>query len=412
MSSDFEESFSDDSLEEEERIQIKNEVNDSGVSIERDALDWNETNEAQAEFLYDEVSIENSKVEFNESGLGEQQTGFLSVEVGDSDLSSEKALLEQEPQKRKRGRPRKNTHGTETKIKQTKVRPRKRFFYDPSLEKSNVEFENDNLGEERFQNLKTYIKRKKSSANFSNKLSQALNTIELNNIEKQQIKAPSSMIDCGSPSEMPKLQSPDELLQNLSFDNFDDIAQTVSNSMDERPKMNVLETTKRNFWKSYEKNEETGHVLNFQPMRIERIENPKKLGRPIGIERKIPRNPHKRCSEMIAQKGFETLTKLPYGWSKSTYSENTTGSRRNVVFRSPAKDLLNTKLKLKQYLEENNITHIKLSSFDFCPYNAGTLCAKEQKEQKRLHNSRKHANDTEDPDDPTEIDAVVFQDKP
>merc|ERR1719318_1648621 len=188
MSSDFEESFSDDSLEEEERIQIKNEVNDSGVSIERDALDWNETNEAQAEFLYDEVSIENSKVEFNESGLGEQQTGFLSVEVGDSDLFKEKALLEEEPQKRKRGRPRKNTHGTETKTKQTKGRPRKRFFYDPALEKSNVEFDNDNLGEERLQNLKTYTKRKKSSANFSNKLSKALNTIELNDMKNNRLK--------------------------------------------------------------------------------------------------------------------------------------------------------------------------------------------------------------------------------
>ena len=118
------------------------------------------------------------------------------------------------------------------------------------------------------------------------------------------------------------------------------------------------------------------------------IKNPTRRGRPKGAKNKktstkerktwkrakVMNNPHKICqkNENII------LPKLPYGWTKTVNKLNK-NTRLTVMFRSPAKDVILTKVKLKAYLEEHHITHIDLTKFDFCPYNAGKECAKEQR---------------------------------
>merc|ERR1712129_230974 len=140
-------------------------------------------------------------------------------------LSVEKAEVNEEPPKRRRGRPRKTEHVKKTSKKPgrpkkndakvtTKRSWKKKPFYDPIHERS----EKMESFKPNAENLKTYQKKKKQKSNFSEKLSIAFNTIEMNNMEIPDIEAHSSKIDC----EQPELPNGD-IFKDLPFEKFEDI---------------------------------------------------------------------------------------------------------------------------------------------------------------------------------------------
>jgi len=164
---------------------------------------------------------------------------------------------------------------------------------------------------------------------------------------------------------MPKSPNIENLTNNTPFENFEDISQNVFKTL--------------NNWIDEPRNSFT-EILKEPDTRTLKVPNHEQDEIPEKCE-----DQHESCSVIVAQNGGEILTKLPYGWTKSYFEpENLLRSRKHVMFRSPARDCIKTKEELKQYFAEHNINHIRLSSFDFCPYNAGSLCTNLFKEHQKI----------------------------
>ena len=281
--------------------------------------------------------------------LGDEKLENVESKLGQDDKLFQ---LEQEPQKKKRGRPR--TAQTLNRIRRIPTE-----FVDPFLDTSQ-EFMNADLLKCDTEKVKTYSKKGKLKSGDSHQPSIALNNIHLKNADQSDVPNPGFKIDC----EIQKSPSTEDIFKNIPFENFEEIVENLVSSLnddEEEPRKNHPTVSR-----------EPGNNMEVKPCKSN-VDDRK-------LER--PEIPHKVCSEMMDKNGGEILTKLPYGWTKSYFErkgdpDNQSRARIDVVFRSPARDIIKTKQELTEYISEHNINHIRLSSFDFCPYNAGSQCTEE-----------------------------------